>query len=113
MDPESRFPAQKEDVDTIITGKDGKDYIVDIIDGIKKWVLYLPEPNDHIIVEKVLPDIEIQQSPPETEKKGNPNKYQTFLSEMTKKLKKEEPHLNADERRKKISELWKIHKSSC
>jgi len=52
LTPESKYPAENEDIDTIITGKDGKDYVVDIIDGIKKWILYLPEPDDLVLIQK-------------------------------------------------------------
>lgn len=109
MSPENKYPASKEDIDTIITGPDGKDYVVDIVDGEKKWVLYLPEPDDLILIHKVLPSInndnEENQKPTLTIKK--PNKYQIFISEMTKKIKEEQPKLPATERRKLVQQLWK------
>lgn len=109
MTPESKYPAADEDIDTIISGTDGKDYIVDIVDGMRKWVLYLPEDDDVIIIEKSLPPIEFIKkeitAPEKTEKKPM-NDYQQFTSEMTIKLKKEYPEMKAPERRAKISELW-------
>jgi hypothetical protein len=109
MTPESKYPAADEDIDTIISGTDGKDYIVDIIDGIRQWVLYLPEVNDVIIIEKSLPPIEFikkEITAPEKTPEKKLTDYHHFMSEMTIKLKKEYPNMKAPERRTKISEMW-------
>lgn len=112
MTPESRYPAALEDIDTIITGKDGKDYVVDVVNGIKKWVPYLPEPDHVIVLEKILPDLEFAAKA-EEEKKTNPNKYHVFLKETTDWLKKTEPQLTPGERRKRVQEMWAAHKVNC
>lgn len=107
--PESRYPAEREDLDTIITGPDGKDYVVDTVEGFKKWVPYLPEPSDVVIIEKILtPDLALPTA--EEIPKKSPNKYQMFLKTMTEKLKKEEPDLLPKDRMKKIQQLWKEQK---
>jgi len=109
MTPESKYPAANEDIDTIISGSDGKDYIVDIVEGIRQWVLYLPEDDDEIIIEKSLPPIEFikkEITAPEKTKKKPLTDYHHFMSEMTIKLKKENPDMKAPERRAKISEMW-------
>lgn len=98
MTPEDRFPAENEDIDTIIEGKDGRDYVVDVVDGMKKWVLYVRDPND-IVIEK-----KITLALPGT------NRYQTFLKEMTEKLKIEEPDLAPGARLKKIQQMWRDRK---
>lgn len=104
--PEKRYPAEKEDIDTIITGSDGRDYVVDVVDGMKKWVPYLPEQGDIIIIEKLLPKLEVLQAVKEQPKEKKRNGYQMFVSEMTRKLKEEHKNMSAEERRKIISELW-------
>jgi hypothetical protein len=104
--PESKYPAQNEDIDTIITGTDGLDYIVDIVDGQKKWVLYLPNLNDEITIQKTLPVLEnAKKEAPKV--KREPNKYQKFLSETTTSLKQNRPELSASERKEIIKKLWK------
>lgn len=96
LTPEHRFPAELEDVDTIIEGKDGRDYVVDVIEGLKKWVLYVREPNDIVIEKKI---ICVNPAPS--------NRYQSFLKEMTEKLKVSEPDLAPKDRLKKIQLMWK------
>lgn len=116
--PEPRYPAAEEDVDTIITGSDGKDYVVELIENIKKWVLYLPDPNDTIIIDKVLPPMNApstskpNSSSLEKNVSNKPQTWQDFSSEMTEKIKKEEPHLSGAERKAKVSLLWKDYKSN-
>lgn len=97
LSPENRFPAENEDIDTIIEGKDGRDYVVDVVDGVKKWVLYVRNPNDIVIEQKM-----VLASPP-----SNINRYQSFLKEMTEKLKIEEPSLAPGARLKKIQQMWR------
>lgn len=112
--PESRYPAEKEDVDTIVAGSDGRDYVVDVVDGVKKWVPYLPEPDDLVVIDKILPkiDLPVQKSPqkPAPAKKG-PNKYQLYVSDMTKRLKEERPELAAADRIAVIKQMWANMKS--
>ena len=115
--PEPRYPAAEEDVDTIITGSDGKDYVVELVNDIKKWVPYLPDPNDTIIIDKVLPPINAPstskpKSSPDKNSNDKPLTWQDFSSEMTEKIKKDEPHLSGAERKAKVSELWKEYKSN-
>ena len=114
--PETKYPAANEDIDTIITGTDGKDYIVDIIDGLKQWVLYLPEPHDEIIFMKVLPPIsmlpKLNEEVAPTPKAKGPNKYQLFVSDITKKLKKEHPEMTALQRKERIARLWQEQKGA-
>jgi hypothetical protein len=118
LSPESRYPAINEDIDTIITGLDGKDYIVDVIDGIRQWTLYLPEPDDHIIIEKTLQSIdidiknikkEISEPVPVVVKKG-PTKYHCFLQEQTARLKTEFPKMTSNDRKIAIHDLWEAEK---
>lgn len=112
--PEAKYPAVDEDIDTIIAGTDGKDYIVDIMDGMKQWVLYLPEANDEIVIQKVLPpinDLPKLQAEPVNVAKGA-NKYQVFMSEITKQLKKDHPEMTSGQRREMVSKLWKEKKES-
>lgn len=100
LSPEHRFPAESEDIDTIIEGKDGRDYVVDVVDGLKKWVLYVRDPNDIVIEQRmVFPS-------------NNMNRYQSFLKEMTEKLKIEDPGLAPGARLKKIQQMWKERKST-
>lgn len=112
--PEARHPAEKEDIDTIIAGSDGRDYVVEVVEGVKKWVPYLPEADDVVVIDKILPkiDLPVQKSPqkPAPAKKG-PNKYQIFVSEMTKKLKEEQPNLQPSDRISIIKQLWVNMKS--
>ena len=83
---------------------------MDVIDGFKKWTLYLPEQNDEIIIQKVLPPLkDISDVKPTVISKG-PNKYQVFMSEMTKTLKTEQPNLTSVERKEIISKLWEEEK---
>lgn len=96
--PEKKYPAEHEDVDTIIEGKDGRDYVVDVVDGMKKWVLYVRDPNDIVIEKKIV----IQPA----------NTYQSFLKEMTEKLKVQEPDLPPVDRLKKIQHMWRESKSN-
>lgn len=110
MTPESKYPAALEDIDTIITGKDGKDYVVDVIEGVKKWVPYLPEPDHVIVLEKILPDLAFAKA--ELDKNPQPNQYQKFLKETTDWLKKNEPNLSPAERRERVKTLWAAKKSS-
>jgi hypothetical protein len=118
LSPEKKYPAINEDIDTIITGLDGKDYIVDVIDGIRQWTLYLPEADDEIIIEKTLPSIEnIRKDLSEplpilaVVKKGKgPNKYQHFLKEQTTRLKLEYPDMTSNERKTAIHDLWEAEK---
>ncbi len=112
--PEPRYPAAEEDVDTIITGSDGKDYVVELIDNIKKWVLYLPDPNDTIIIEKVLPPLEMPNAPSLSSNKLEQKQltWQDFSKETSDRIKKEEPHLSGSERKAKVSELWKEYKAN-
>lgn len=100
LTPQDRFPAEHEDIDTIIEGKDGRDYVVDVVDGMKKWVLYVREPNDIVIEQKIArPNLP-----------SNINRYQSFLKEMTEKLKIEEPDLAPGARLKKIQQMWRESK---
>jgi hypothetical protein len=109
--PEKKYPAANEDIDTIITGLDGQDYVVDVgDDGVKKWVLYLPEANHCVIIEKILPPLASLCIEEKDTKKPVPTKYHLFLSEMTKKIKESEPDLPAKDRQKKIQQLWKERK---
>lgn len=107
--PESRYPAELEDIDTIITGSDGKDYVVDVVDGIKKWIPYLPELDHVVTIEQILPKIDlpggnIQKEVPTKKIK---NKYQMFVQEMNPKLKKEHPKMSGTERMELIRQMWK------
>lgn len=121
LSPEKKYPAINEDIDTIITGLDGKDYIVDVIDGIRQWILYLPEPDDEIIIEKTLQSIDIDiknikkeiSEPVLLVKIGRgPTKYQIFLKEQTTRLKTEFPKMTSNERKNTIHDLWEASKSS-
>ena len=112
--PEKKFPAENEDIDTIITGTDGKDYVVDVVEGLKKWVPYLPESDDEIIIEKTLPRVEGPS--PVKKKEKNPakehSKYAEYLKEMTAKFKMEKPDLVPKERISLIQEMWKTAKKN-
>ena len=108
---EKKYPAENEDIDTIITGIDGKDYVVDVIEGLKKWTPYLPEPDHIVIIEKILPPVE--ETKVEVVKKTN--NYQKFISEMSLKLKndKETKNLSGEERMNIIRQMWKESKNSA
>jgi hypothetical protein len=121
LSPEKKYPAINEDIDTIITGLDGKDYIVDVIDGIRQWTLYLPEEDDEIIIERTLQSIDIDiknikkeiSEPVLLVKIGRgPTKYQHFLKEQTTRLKTEFPAMTSNERKNTIHDLWEASKSS-
>lgn len=105
--PEARYPAENEDIDTIITGSDGKDYVVDIVDGAKTWVPYLPEPDHVVTIEKILPKIDLlgdaKQEPPAKKK----NRYQIYVDEMIPKLRAEHPRMSGTERMALIRQMWK------
>ena len=116
------FPAELEDVDTIITAPDGKDYVVDVIAGLKQWVLYNPDPDDVIEIEKVpFPEALIpppkKQAPPApkkspTKEPPKQNRYQIFVSEQTVKLKLEQPNLSGQDRLALIRDMWKHQKDA-
>jgi hypothetical protein len=111
--PETKYPAKNEDVDTIITGSDGKDYVVELVDKIKKWIPYLPEPTDIVIIEKVLPPTPVPESKSrQTLMKAISEQlsWPEFCSESTTRLRKEEPQLSGAERKAIISDLWKEYK---
>lgn len=115
--PEPRYPAAEEDVDTIITGSDGKDYVVELIEDIKKWVPYLPDPNDVIIIDKVLPPLNApntnsKSNSPKNNQDQKPMTWQDFSSDMSEKIKKENPNLTGAQRKAKVSELWKEYKAN-
>jgi hypothetical protein len=107
--PEVRYPAELEDIDTIIAGSDGKDYVVDIIDGMKRWVPYLPEPDHVVTIEKILPKIDLPGASTQKEEgaKKQPTKYQLFVTEMIPRLKKEHPNMSGTERMELIRQMWK------
>lgn len=105
--PEARYPAEREDIDTIITGSDGKDYVVDIVDGTKRWVPYLPEPDHVVTIEKILPRIELAGGTKEPELSKKQNRYQIFVNEMIPKLKAEFPKMSGTERMSLIRQRWK------
>lgn len=112
MSPESKFPAANECIDTIICGKDGNDYVVDIIDGIRKWVPYLPLPDDVVTIEHIKKDVckekgEVSHVEKNTPKQPSPNRYQQYLKDMTAKLKNENPDLAPKDRLELIRKMWK------
>lgn len=107
--PEARYPAELEDIDTIITGLDGKDYVIDIVDGMKRWVPYLPEPDHVVTIEKILPKIDLPGGTTQKEDaaKKQPTKYQLFVTEMIPKIKKEHPNMSGTDRMELIRRMWK------
>lgn len=47
------YSAVNEEINTVMNGKDGNDYIVDTVNGKHKWVLYEALSNDEEIIEYV------------------------------------------------------------
>ena len=113
--PESKYPAENEDIDTIITGPDGQDYVVDIVDGLRSWIVYLPHEDDMLIIKKILPRIDdtqiIDTNKDINTKKPNANNkesngYQKFMNEMVDKIKQDNPEIAGTDRIKMIRSMW-------
>lgn len=124
------YPAENEDIYTVMNGKDGEDYIVELVDGIKTWLPYERLPNDEEVIEYVYE--EAKETPPKEEpkkpvkkkepakkpdvpkpaiKEKKPTVYNIKLGEFMKKIAAENPEVEKGERMKRAQQMYREWKA--
>jgi hypothetical protein len=121
------FYAKNEQVNTVMNGLDGDDYIVDIIKGVKTWIPYDIQSNDEEIIEYVESQLDdklpkkkahatariIKKVPhePQSINLKKPTIYNIKIGEFIKEIGITYPDLEKGQRMKKAQEMYREWKS--
>ena len=97
--------ASSYELHTVKKGKDGGDYIVELIHNKKVWIPYYE-------LSSSSSDEDIKQTDISKKEKRQraPSKYNIFIGEKIKFIKENMPNIPNTERMKKAQEMWHAHK---
>lgn len=114
--------ASQFELHSVKKGKDGNDYMVELISNKKAWVPYVEESDEETSEhEKPAKPEEVKvpaEEPKKTKSPGEkkpvkhraPSQYNLFIGEKIKYIKENMPDIQNKDRMKKAQEMWHAHK---